>query len=129
MKFAIAALIALLFAPAASAETWYLMAADPKAISQPHAATSMAKGAVAGPIRFTSRGDFETRANCESDRTKLVQDWTRHSIIARGGWSHFGFTSPNVFAQCIAKSDPRLSKSAATPTMDILLQTRRVRGR
>ncbi len=48
--------------------------------------------------------------------------------MARGGWSKYGFSSPNVFAQCTSAGDPRLSKvPGANPTMDILLQTRRIR--
>jgi hypothetical protein len=126
-QFAIAALATLLFAQAAYAESWYLMAADPKAISEPKAASMMVKGAVAGPVHFISQGEFERRGECESDRHKLIQDWRRHSIIARGGWAKHGFTTPNVFAQCIGAGDPRLSKSGDNPSMDILLQTRRFR--
>jgi hypothetical protein len=129
-QFAIAALALLLFARAAYAESWYLMAADPKVISEPKAASMMVKGAVAGPVHFVSQGEFDSRGQCESDRHQLIQDWRRHSIIARGGWAKHGFTTPNIFAQCISAADPRLSKSAgANPTMDILLQTRRVRFR
>jgi len=123
------ALAVLLFAHAAYAETWYLMAADDKAISEPKAASMMVKGSVAGPVRFTARGEFESRSQCESDRHKLVESWRRHSIVARGGWTKYGFTTPNVFAQCASATDPRLSKPSANPTMDIMLQTRRVRGR
>jgi hypothetical protein len=128
-RFAIAALATLLFAQAAYAESWYLMAADPKVISEPRAASMMVKGAVAGPVHFVSQGEFGNRSQCESDRHKLIQDWRQHSIIAHGGWAKHGFTTPNIFAQCIGAGDPRLSKSSANPTMDILLQTRRVTGR
>jgi hypothetical protein len=128
IRLAIAALTALLFAQTAYAETWYLMAADVKVISQPKAASTMVKGAVAGPVHFSSRAEFESRSQCESDRHKLLQDWRRHSIVARGGWAKHGFTTPNVFAQCIGAGDPRLSKSSgAVPAMDILLQVRRIR--
>ncbi|HKD68952.1 MAG TPA: hypothetical protein VKB84_19060 [Candidatus Binataceae bacterium] len=128
-RFALAALAVILFAGTAYAETWYLMAADVKTISQPQAASMMIKGAVAGPIRFTSQGSFGSRAQCETERNKLAQDWQKHSIIARGGWSQHGFTSPNAFARCVPDHDPRLSTSnGATPTMDVMLQTRRVRG-
>jgi hypothetical protein len=64
----------------------------------------MIKGSVAGPIRFTSQGSFASRAQCESDRDKLVHDSQRHSITIRGGWSHYGFHSPNAFAQCVASA-------------------------
>jgi hypothetical protein len=127
--FTAAALAALLIAQTAYAANWYLMAADVKTISQPHAASTMVKGSVAGPVHFTAQGESESREQCETDRHKLVQDWRRHSIVARGGWSQFGFTSPNVFAQCISADDPRLSKASGPPKMDILLHTRRLRGR
>ncbi len=126
IQFALAALLVL--AQNSHAASWYLMAADVNVISQPKAASSMVKGSMAGPVRFTARGDFASRSECESDRTGMVQDWLKHSVIARGGWSRFGFTSPNVFIQCISDSDPRLSQSGGTRTMDILLQVRKFRG-
>ena len=129
LQLAIAVLATLLFARAAYAESWYLMAADPKVVGQPKAASMMIKGAVAGPVHFVSQGESESRDQCESERQKLIQDWQRHSIIARGGWAKHGFTTPNVFAQCVSASDPRLKSSGPNPTMDILLQTRRVRFR
>jgi hypothetical protein len=129
LPFATAIVATLLFAHAAYAETWYLMAADEKAISEPQAASTMVKGSVVGPVRFTARGEFESRSQCESDRHKLVHSWRQHSIVARGGWSKYGFTTPNVFAQCASAGDPRLKSSGANPTMDIMLQTRRARGR
>jgi hypothetical protein len=129
-QVAIVAVVALLCARAAHAANWYLMAADEKAISQPDVAATMIKGSVTGPVRFTSRGEYESRARCESHRHKLVQSWRRHSIIARGGWAKHGFTSPNVFVQCISAADPRLARTpGAPPTVDLLLQPRRIRGR
>lgn len=105
------------------------MAADPKVIGQPKAASMMVKGAVAGPVHFTAQGRFDSRGQCESDRTKAIHEWRQHSVIAHGGWSMHGINSPNVFVQCISSGDPRLSKAADNPAMDILLQTRRVRRR
>jgi hypothetical protein len=128
MIFGVAVLTLLLLSGTVQAATWFLMAADIKAISQPKAANMMVKGSVAGPIRFTAQGNFESRPECESRRQEMVQSWRHHSITARGGWARLGFTSPNVFAQCVSADDPRLSKaSGANPTMDVLLQTRRVR--
>ncbi len=126
-QFAIAVLATLLFARTAYAEAWYLMAADAKAIGEPKAASLMAKGSVAGPVHFISQGQFQSRSQCESDRHKLIQDWRQQGILAHGGWAKYGFTTPNVFAQCISADDPRLSKSSGpNPTMDILLPVRRV---
>jgi hypothetical protein len=121
----------MLLAAAAQAETWYLMAADPDVISQPQAANMMSKGSMVGPVHFISQGEFNRRGECETDRHKLVHDWRRHSIIARGGWAKHGINNPNAFAQCVSDTDPRLAKSAAPgdvktgPTMDILLHARR----
>ena len=121
----------MLLAAAAQAETWYLMAADPNVISQPQAANMMSKGAMVGPVHFSSQGEFNSRGECETDRHKLVHEWRQHSIIARGGWAKHGINNPNAFAQCVSGADPRLSKSAAAgdakavPAMDILLHARR----
>jgi hypothetical protein len=123
-----AALIALALATTAFAETWYLMAADEKTTSEPKAANMMAKGSLVGPLHFTSRGEFASRDQCEADRHKLLNDWRRHSIVARGGWSRRGFTTPNAFAQCLSAADPRLVKAAdAPPSADLMLQVPRRR--
>jgi hypothetical protein len=122
------ALIALLCARAAYADTWYLMAADPKVIGQPKAANMMVKASVAGPIHFTSQGASQSRDQCESGRTSLLHSWRRLSLTMRGGWDRYGVHNPNVFAQCVSSTDPRLSKSEV-PTMDIMVpvKTRRIR--
>lgn len=117
----------ILFASAAYAETWYLMAADEKVISDPKAATTMDKGAVVGPIRFTSKEEFASRSECETSRVQLVQDWRKQSVIARGGWAKHGFTTPNAFAQCVSGSDPRLKMAGDVRYMSTVLQARRRR--
>jgi hypothetical protein len=120
---AAASLVALVFAATAYAETWYLMAADEKVISEGKAAATMSKGSVVGPLRFTSRGEFSNRSECETDRHKLLTDWQRHSLMARGGWSRRGFTTPNAFAQCLSESDPRLVKTpGAAPSAELTLR-------
>jgi hypothetical protein len=130
-----AMLMVMLFARAACAETWYLMAADQEAMSNPKAANMLAKGSMVGPIRFTSTAAFSSRHECESSRTKLLAQWRQHSVIARGGWGKHGMTTPNGFVQCAAQNDPRLSKMPvggdveAPRTMDILLPARSRRYR
>jgi hypothetical protein len=122
---------AIVFAATAHAETWYLMAADEKVMSEPQAANMMSKGSMVGPVHFISQGEFNSRDECETDRHKLIHSWRQHSIIARGGWAKHGITTPNAFAQCISDADPRLVKSASAagvktgPTLDILLHARR----
>jgi len=128
------ALMALVLVGVAHAETWYLMAADEKDLSEPHAAGVMSKGSTIGPVPFAAHGDFDSRNLCESDRRKLVDDWRKQSIIAHGGWARQGITSPSVFAQCVSDSDPRLMKAPAGtnvrgPTMDVLLHARHRRAR
>jgi hypothetical protein len=128
------ALLAIVwFAGIADAETWYLMAADVKVISEPQCATKMSKGSMVGPVHFTAQGESNSRRECESDRRELIHNWRQHSIIARGGWAGHGITSPSSFAHCISSSDQRLLKptpavdAVAGPTMDILLHGKRRR--
>jgi hypothetical protein len=131
VAIALSTLLILMFAGAAFAENWYLMAADVKVIGDSQAASVMSKGSMVGPVHFASQGEFNSRAACEADRHKLIHDWRKHSIIAHGGWAKHGITTPNAFAQCISAGDPRLVKASAgadvkaAPTMDILLHARR----
>jgi hypothetical protein len=122
-RIALASLAMLVLAQAAYADTWYLMAADVNVIGQPKAANMMIKGSAAGPIHFTSQGAYPGRNQCESERTRLLHSWRRLSLTTRGGWSRYGMHTPNAFAQCVANTDPRVSKSDV-PTMDIMLQVR-----
>lgn len=65
-------------------------------------------------------------------RRKALEQWRQSSVVQRGGWGKHGITTPNAFVQCIAASDPRLSKAAAGDaprTMDILLPVRTRRYR
>jgi hypothetical protein len=120
-------LMMLLFVTAAYAETWYLMAADQKVISDRKAATVMDKGVVVGPVRFTSKAEFTVRNDCETSRIKLVQDWRKEGVISRGGWAKHGFTTANAFAQCVSDSDPRIKVADGVRYMSILLQSGRRR--
>ena len=101
----IATFAAVLFAATVHAETWYLMAADEKVMSEPQTANVMSKGSMVGPVHFISQGEFNSRHECETDRHKLIHDWRKHSIIANGGWAKHGITTPNAFAQCISDAD------------------------
>jgi hypothetical protein len=112
------------FVTAVHAETWYLMAADEKVMSNAGAATMMSKGSMVGPVHFTSQGVFNSRHECESDRHKLIHDWRKQSIIAQGGWAKHGITTPNAFAQCVSGSDPRLKSSGGTQSRVIMLHRR-----
>jgi len=124
-RILLAAVMTVLLVTAAYAESWYLMAADEKVISDRKAASVMDKGAVVGPMRFTSTAEFSSRHDCETSRVKLVQEWRKQSIIARGGWAKHGFTTPNAFAQCVSASDPRLKLAAGVRYMSIMLQSKR----
>jgi hypothetical protein len=126
-----AALIVLLSSRDVFAENWYLMSANQQAMSNPKASSMLAKGSVAGPIRFTSSSIFASRQDCEVSRRKALEQWRQSSVVQRGGWGKHGITTPNAFVQCIAETDPRLSKAAgnAPRTMDILLPVRTRRYR
>jgi hypothetical protein len=127
-RILLAAVMTILFVTAAYAETWYLMAADEMVIGDRTAASVMDKGAVIGPVRFTSKAEFTSRGDCETSRIKLVQDWRKDGIIAHGGWAKHGFTTPNAFAQCVSGSDPRLKLAGSERYMSTLLQSRRRGG-
>jgi hypothetical protein len=78
-----------LFRPAAHAETWYLMAADEKLMSEPGMATRMSRGST---ILLTSHAELPSREKCESARPSLIDDWRRRrSVITRGSWNRHGF--------------------------------------
>ena len=124
----VAALIILGMAEVAHANSWYLMAADEKKLSEPGVAAIMYRGSSVGPLSFVSRGEFESRSQCELNRRKLINDFRKHSVIAHGGWAKHGISTPSVFTQCVLDDDPRLVKMPAgsegkRPTMDILLHT------
>ena len=123
----VAALILLGIAELAHANSWYLMAADEKKLSEPGVAAIMYRGSSVGPLSFVSRGAFKSRSQCELNRRKLIDDFRKRSVIAHGGWAKHGISSPSVFTQCVSDTDPRLVKMPAggdgRPTMDILLHT------
>jgi hypothetical protein len=110
----------ILFTATVYAQTWYLMAADEKTISEPRVAIRMEHGPTVGPLEFTSRGKFAERAECEPARQKIVSEWRRHSVIKRGSWDRYGFTSPSVFTRCVPANDPMLKRAGADapPTME-----------
>jgi hypothetical protein len=99
---------------AARAQMWYLMAPDEKVVSNPRVAIRMEHGPVVGPLEFTTRGRFSSREECEPERQKLVTEWRRLSVIKRGSWDRYGFTSPSVFVRCIRADDQQLKKSNAS---------------
>ena len=112
--------LTIVWATVAHAETWYLMAPDEKIVSNPRVATRMEHGPVMGPLVFTSRDAFPSRAQCESARPKLVTNWRQLSVIKRGSWDRYGFTSPSVFIRCVQSNDPMLKRSSADapPSME-----------
>jgi hypothetical protein len=112
--------LTIVSASAARAETWYLMAPDEQIVSNPRVATRMEHGPVMGPLVFTSRDTFPSRPQCESARQKLVTDLRQLSVIKRGSWDRYGFTSPSVFTRCVKSDDPMLKRSSADapPSME-----------
>src|SRR5215469_10815133 len=102
---------------AANVQTWYLMAPDEKVVSNPRVAVRMEHGPVVGPLEFISRAKFSSRAECEPARQKLVAEWRRLSVIKRGGWNKYGFTSPSIFVRCVPADDPQLKKHGGPDTL------------
>ena len=112
--------LTMLLVAAAQEQTWYLMAPDEKVVSDPGVAIRMEHGPVMGPLVFTSRDTFPSRPQCESARQKLVTDLRQLSVIKRGSWDRYGFTSPSVFTRCVKSDDPMLKRSSADapPSME-----------
>ncbi len=100
----------MLSATTAQAQTWYLMAPDEKILSNPRVTIRMEHGPVMGPLEFISRAKFSSRAECEPARQKLVTEWRQLSVIKRGSWNKYGFTSPGAFVRCVPADDPQLKK-------------------
>jgi hypothetical protein len=122
--------LTMLLATAAHAETWYLMAPDEKILSNPKVAIRMEHGPVMGPLEFISRAKFSTRAECEPERQKLVTQWRQLSVIKRGGWNRYGFTSPSEFIRCVRGDDPQLKRATGAdtaPTMETFVNRPRKR--
>ena len=102
---------------AANVQTWYLMAPDEKVVSNPRVAVRMEHGPVVGPLEFISRAKFSSRAECEPARQKLVTEWRQLSVIKRGGWNKYGFTSPSTFIRCVPANDPQLKLRAGADSL------------
>lgn len=115
-------MLAMRSAAASPAPSWFLMAPDEKILSDPKVAIRMEHGPVVGPLKFNSRGEFPSRAQCEPARQKLVTQWRQLSVIKRGSWDKYGFTSPSVFVSCVPADNPLLkrphSDTEAPPTME-----------
>ena len=124
-------MLILLFSAGAQAETWYLMAADIKVVSNPHVADRLYQASRLGPIQLTSQGKFPSRGECEPARNKLIQNWRQQSPNTRGSWNKYGITSPGEFIRCIPGTDPHLTKSPTndyakeSPSLEIYLRNRR----
>jgi len=102
---------------AANVQTWYLMAPDEKVVSNPRVAVRMEHGPVVGPLEFISRAKFSSRAECEPARQKLVTEWRQLSVIKRGSWNKYGFTSPAAFVRCVPADDPQLKLHAGADSL------------
>ena len=105
--------VGILAATTCQAQTWYLMAPSEEIVANPRVAIRMEHGPVVGPLEFMSRGKFSSRADCEPARRKLITDWRQRSVIKRGSWDKYGFTSPSVFVRCVPADDPQLRSSHA----------------
>ena len=124
IAFAVIAMTIVFATPARAQSRWYLMAPEENIVSNPRVAIRMEHGPVLGPLEFTSRRKFLSRAECEPARQKLVAQWRQLSVIKRGSWK-YGFTSPSAFVRCVSADDPQLKKSRADadagPSMETFL--------
>jgi hypothetical protein len=133
MRIFLALVLILAMTTAVHAATWYLMAADMKAMSNPSVADRLSKGSRLGPLHLTSQAEFPSREECEPARDKLIDTWRKQSVTMRGGWDKYGIITPAGFIRCVSDSDPHLVKSStageAKPaaSLVVLLNKRRVR--
>jgi hypothetical protein len=113
------------------AETWYLMAADLKVVTNPSVADRLHQGSRLGPLQLTSQGEFASRNECEPARNSLIEAWRKQTVNKRGGWDKYGITSPGGFVRCIPNTDPHLTKSPAGskegPSLEAYLKIRVLR--
>lgn len=115
MKRIMLAVLAIMFlAPPALAETWYLMAPDPKVFKDPMVLHQMEQGMVTSTLQLTSRASFSSRAECEVARRKFAEDW-RNGRITNMEWHQMGVTSPDWFVTCTSPSDSRMHTTTAPP--------------
>jgi hypothetical protein len=103
--------VALLASPAL-AETWYLMAPDPKVFKDPMVLHQMEQGMVTSSLQLHSVASFSSRGECEVARRKFANDW-REGRLVNMEWHQIGTTSPDWFVTCASPSDPRMTKSPA----------------
>jgi hypothetical protein len=133
MRILLAMALILVMTTAVHAATWYLMAADLNAMSNPSVADRMSKGSRLGPLLLTSQAQFPSREKCEPARDELVESWRRQGVNKRGGWNKYGITTPAGFIRCVPDTDPHLTqtrtagRAKATPSLEVLLNKRRAR--
>jgi hypothetical protein len=94
------------------AETWYLMAPDPKSLQDPMVLHRMEQGMVTSSLQLKSVASFQSRAECEVARRKFAEDW-RNGRLTNMEWHQIGTTSPDWFVTCSSPSDPRMTTSPA----------------
>jgi hypothetical protein len=115
MKRIMLALLAVtLMASPVLAETWYLMAPDPKSLQDPMVLHRMEQGMVTSSLQLTSRASFHSRAECEAARRKFAEDW-RNGRLNNMEWHQMGVASPDWFITCTSDSDPRMHKTTSPP--------------
>jgi hypothetical protein len=113
MKFSLFALLAtLLMAVPAMAETWYLMAPDPKALKDPMVVHQMEQGLVTSSLQLHSVASYSSRGECEMARRKYANDW-RSGRLSNMEWHQIGTTSPDWFVTCASGADPHMKMAPA----------------
>jgi hypothetical protein len=87
--------VALIATPAL-AETWYLMAPDPKVFKDPMVLHQMEQGMVTSTLQLHEVASYPSRAQCEVARRKYANDW-REGRLVNMEWHQIGTTSPDWF--------------------------------
>ncbi len=109
-RILLALLGALILVSPALAETWYLMAPDPKVFKDPMVLHQMEQGMVTSSLQLHSVASFSSRGECEVARRKFANDW-REGRLTNMEWHQIGTTSPDWFVTCASQSDPRMINS------------------
>lgn len=94
------------------AETWYLMAPDPKVFKDPMVLHQMEQGMVTSSLQLHSVASYSSRADCKVARRKFAMDW-REGRLTNMEWHQIGTTSPDWFVTCSSPTEPHMTISPA----------------
>jgi hypothetical protein len=70
-------------------------------------------GRSSGHSNLHRAGDFFRAPNANPRGKSSSPNDGRLSVIKRGSWDKYGFTSPSAFVRCVSADDPQLKKLRA----------------